>query len=1126
MDSSGQSLKLPRISIVTPSFNQGRFLEECLLSVLNQNYANLEYLVIDGGSTDRSVEIIKKYADRLAYWVSEPDGGQADAINKGLRRATGEVVAWLNSDDYYLPGALAAVAEAYGKNPHASFYFGDGYRVAENGQQLSTFYPDGKVRFSRPALIYGLNHILQPAAFMNRARLAEINYLDASLRYGLDTDLWIRLSDKAGPAAVPVPLAASREYGATKTSTGSFPRIEELRQIAERHSGLALTPGALNYFLHTLYELAVERGYVYPPAFQMQIVKFWKSAQGLLAAYGARPDGFLEAAAETKALQPAVESAATVTGACLKSATATAKTLKIGIDFRFVTLGEAGGIAVLLKGVLPRLFEQYPQHDYYLFTTIYNRGLLTTLPGHVQVLTFPTAQYVKRVKRALRDEKIDVLFRGYPVEDHLKFPLERQVVLIPDIQHEVYPEFFDRDTLRVRRLAFNRVLGRAGAVGTISEFARQTLIDHEWTRCQDIFLMPPALSVGQESASAAELSAAEQALIPEGDFFLYPANLWPHKNHRRVLQAFAQMLQDTGRPATFVFTGHPDGWADLRKEFSDLPVRHLGFVRPQLLRALLARARALVFFSLYEGFGMPLLDAFHAGTPVICSNTTSLPEVGGDAVLSCAPTDVPAMSGLMTRLLGDEDLRAELIAKGKRRLTEFTWEKSARNLFEAIERVAAAAGVAPAEAIAAIAPLVTIVTPSYNQGQYLRRTIDSVLNQTYPHIEYLVIDGGSTDNSLDILRSYGNRFQWVSEPDKGQTDAINKGFARARGEIRAYLNSDDVLAPDAVAKAVAYLQDHPDCDVIYGKGAYIDKEDRVTGMYNTRKYSFEELMAYCIICQPAAFWRSRIARTVGPLDATLSYAMDYEYWLRIDRAGGRIEYLPEMLAYSRLYAETKTLSGRDKVYQEIFRICQEHGGYVHYNYFLGLWEYLCTERPTGLARRFRRIPRFYTAIAPRLHFRWHHRHKIPWRRAPHALVRFTRVFGGEVLERLRSAVRRLGNKALPSVFPRRAVDGFWPDNWLEPVCTIRLKNRLTGHQLRLAGTAPVNTTVQVVVDGRVIKACPLQANRYEEITFGVKPGSAKRLQLKFSNCITDHVPRRLAFLVQDTNLFMEQDLAA
>jgi glycosyltransferase involved in cell wall biosynthesis len=1127
MEFSAPAAKPPRISVVTPSFNQGRFLEECMLSVLNQGYPNLEYVVIDGGSSDRSVEIVRKYAGRLAYWVSEPDGGQADAINKGLRRSTGEVVAWLNSDDYYLPGALAAVAEAYAKNPHAPFYFGDGYRVDEKGQKLATFYPDGKVLFSRLALIYGLNNVLQPATFMNRARLAEVNYLDESLRYGLDTDLWIRLAEKTAPVAVPVPLAASREYGATKTSTGSFERVEELRRIAERHSGLALTPGVLNYFLHTLYELAVERGYVYPPPFQVQIVKFWKSAQKLLATYGARPDGFLEApaaAACVSAGSPGEPGASAPGG--LETAASAIKTLKIGIDFRFVTLGGAGGIAVLLKGVLRSLFAQYPQHDFHLFTTIYNRGLLEDLPGHVQVHTFATAQYVKFVTRALADEQIDVLFRGYPVEDHLKFPLERQVVLIPDIQHEVYPEFFDRETLRVRRLAFNSILGRAGAVGTISAFARETLLEHEWTRCRDIFLMPPALSVGQESAHTAGLSEAEKALIPDGDFFLYPANLWPHKNHRLVLRAFAQALRDTGRRATFVLTGHPDGWAELRKEFPGLPVRHLGFVRPALLRALLTRARALAFFSLYEGFGMPLLDAFHAGTPVLCSNTTSLPEVGGDAVLSCDPTDVPAMSGLMARVLRDDGLRAELAARGKGRLAEYTWEKSARNLFEAIERVATRADCTPSEPAPSEPPLVTIVTPSYNQAQYLRRTIDSVLNQTYPHIEYLVMDGGSTDGSVDILRSYGDRFRWVSEPDKGQTDAINKGLARARGTICAYLNSDDMLAPDAVAKAVAYFQSHPDCEVIYGKAAYVDKEDRVTGMYNTREYSFEELMAYCIICQPAAFWRSRIAKAVGPFDDTLSYAMDYEYWLRIDRAGGRIEHLPELLAYSRLYAETKTLSGRDKVYGEIFRICQQHGGYVHYNYFLGLWEYLCTERPTGLARRLRRIPRFYTAIAPRLHFRWHHRRQITWRRAPQALVRFGRQVGGEVLGRLGKALRRLGNKVLPGLMPGRPVEGFWPDNWMEPTCTIRLKNRLTGHALRVAGTAPVNTEVQVVVDGRVVKSRPLQANRYEEITFGVEPGSGKRVQFKFSHCITDHVPRHISFLVQDTNLFTEQDLAA
>src|SRR5262249_29173839 len=153
-------------------------------------------------------------------------------------------------------------------------------------------------------------------------------------------------------------------------------------------------------------------------------------------------------------------------------------------------------------------------------------------------------------------------------------------------------------TLRTRRHAFNSVLDRAGAVGTISAFARQTLLDHEWTRCQDIFLMSPALSVGQEADDPEGLSEAEKALIPEGDFFLYPANLWPHKNHRRVLQAFDDLLRRTGKKVTLVFTGHPDGWADIQEDFPTLPVRHLGFVRPQLLRGLLAQTRALVFFSL------------------------------------------------------------------------------------------------------------------------------------------------------------------------------------------------------------------------------------------------------------------------------------------------------------------------------------------------------------------------------------------------------------------------------------------------------------------------------------------------------------------------------------------------
>lgn len=289
---SGEIERWPRISVVTPSYNQGQFLGECIASVFRQDYPDLEFIVIDGGSTDESVRVIKENEARLAFWCSEPDEGQAAAINKGLRMATGELVAWLNADDYYLPGALTHVARAYRQNPRASFYFGDGLRVDEKGAPLAGFFPGGRIGFSLPALTFGMNCLLQPATFINRVSLLEIGDLDPTLRYGLDTDLWIRLARHTPPSPVNALLAASREYTRTKTATGSFPRVEELRQIAERHGRIAMTPGTLCYFLDTLHRLAEERGDVFPESYKQAIINFWSSTSELLADYGAGRDGF------------------------------------------------------------------------------------------------------------------------------------------------------------------------------------------------------------------------------------------------------------------------------------------------------------------------------------------------------------------------------------------------------------------------------------------------------------------------------------------------------------------------------------------------------------------------------------------------------------------------------------------------------------------------------------------------------------------------------------------------------------------------------------------------------------------------------------------------------------------
>ncbi|MCI0683665.1 MAG: glycosyltransferase family 4 protein [Gemmataceae bacterium] len=368
--------------------------------------------------------------------------------------------------------------------------------------------------------------------------------------------------------------------------------------------------------------------------------------------------------------------------------------MRIGIELLQVEEGISGGIAPLLQGVVAALLRHWPEHDVTLFCTPTNRQLFDGGRGAVHVWELPPSWCFELLDAHANCLNLDVLLRSYPCDRAMSFPHARQIVLIPDLQHEYFPEFFAAATLAQRRAGFRHALANAGAVATLTEHSRQTLRQHA-PRAPghepDIFLMPPALRAAGRSASEDDLTPAERAVVPAGDFFLYPANLWPHKNHRRVLEAFRLFLKAAPRPFEFVFTGHPEGWPALASDFADLPIRHPGFVRAELLQVLLRRARALIFFSLFEGFGMPLLEAFAAGTPAACSNTSSLPEVAGDAALLCDPTDPDAMSEALRRIAGDEALRARLVERGKDRWPRYSWEASAGALVEACGRVAARA---------------------------------------------------------------------------------------------------------------------------------------------------------------------------------------------------------------------------------------------------------------------------------------------------------------------------------------------------------------------------------------------------------------------------------------------------
>lgn len=223
--------------------------------------------------------------------------------------------------------------------------------------------------------------------------------------------------------------------------------------------------------------------------------------------------------------------------------------------------------------------------------------------------------------------------------------------------------------------------------------------------------------------------------------------------------------------------------------------------------------------------------------------------------------------------------------------------------------------------------VVSIVTPSFNQACFLEETIQSVLSQNYPHIEYMIVDGGSTDGSVEIIRRYQDRLAWwVSEPDKGQTDAINKGFARANGDILAWINSDDTYLPGAIAEAAGFLDAHPEVGLVYGDANLIDGKGKVLGRFPARQTDYRRLRrGYVHIPQQTAFFRADLWRRVGPLDPSFYFAMDYDLWVRLAKIS-TLKYHPHLWANFRLHTQGKSLVSDDRCYPEMLRVHYREGG--------------------------------------------------------------------------------------------------------------------------------------------------------------------------------------------------------
>lgn len=227
-------------------------------------------------------------------------------------------------------------------------------------------------------------------------------------------------------------------------------------------------------------------------------------------------------------------------------------------------------------------------------------------------------------------------------------------------------------------------------------------------------------------------------------------------------------------------------------------------------------------------------------------------------------------------------------------------------------------------------PKISIITPSYNQGRFIKETIESVLSQNYPNLEYWVIDGGSTDETITILKSFGKKIKWISEKDKGQTDAINKGLLRATGEIIAYLNSDDVYLPNTLNTVAEYAMNHPTAQWITGDYFIIDESGKKIQSFVAaykkvlRTYlTLDLLLIMNPIIQPSTFWRRSLQQKIGLFDDKLRYCMDYEYWIRSFKYAP-VHVLPNHFSLFRIHKNSKGGAQYTRQFTEEYDVASMH----------------------------------------------------------------------------------------------------------------------------------------------------------------------------------------------------------
>jgi len=436
-------------------------------------------------------------------------------------------------------------------------------------------------------------------------------------------------------------------------------------------------------------------------------------------------------------------------------------------------------------------------------------------------------------------------------------------------------------------------------------------------------------------------AAAVEGRAEQEDLILFVGRLvLNHKRPDLVIQAFAVLAERF--PTLRLKLAGPDmdlphGGTVWQHCLRLLPpalvgrVHYHGALPPAEVQALYRRAKILIVPSSFESFGMVAIEAMRTGCIPLVADQTALVDLVGDKDLTFANGSLDELCERLAALLDDVDLRrGKSAACRTRALTVFSTSALLGQNVAAYERVLATGQPTSRTVVAALGhgapageaddPLISIVVPSFNQGRFIGETIRSIVEQDYPNIEVIVMDGGSTDSTIEVLQSFP-KITWFSEPDLGQTHAINKGMLLARGAIRAYLNSDDVYRPGAFRKVAEIFRNEPETRILVGNCDYIDAKSQVIGHLCCKFTDVRALVQYWgwerlhCIPQQATFWRASLMSEVGLFTTGLDFVMDYDYWLRVAKRTN-FRTVDQTLAGFRLMVGTKTVSRTSEMYDE------------------------------------------------------------------------------------------------------------------------------------------------------------------------------------------------------------------